>query len=314
MNHDVNLHKPRPFVILLTLAVCGACVAASSGNAATAKPGPELLRISLTVHAGFWARKAGTVVGLRLPAEKASAAGARVVDAATRKPVPFRRGPDEKGALERVAFRLAKDIPALSTHRYWLVFSRGEEETRADDPSIPWPQEDCQLLRRRNGDFEAGDKQAPGWSLFRGKVSTDRPHSGLRCVRLHYDGDDKRGARLTSKRFPLLANCTYTIRFWVRGEKIGEDGHLLVGNLNFRREDGRSVKGLPYRLHTGARNLADEWTQISITGPSHPDTRLGQVDIGIYRARGTLCIDDVEVWEAVSGRLDPPAVTVGDGD
>ena len=50
------------------------------------------------------------------------------------------------------------------------------------------------------------------------------------------------------------------------------------------------------------------WTTMSGSESAPPDTRYGQVRILIYRARGTLWVDDVEVIRPVSAQLSPAVV------
>ncbi|MBN1676163.1 MAG: hypothetical protein JXR37_34280 [Kiritimatiellae bacterium] len=289
----------------------------------------QALRVPVVVEAGFWARPADTVVVAEIPPQSplgrvsrqglANGSSLRVVQVAGETPVPSRPRFDASGRLGRIAFRLDQPIPALASARYWIVLNGTPSGIPAPGgrgagaAELPWPEVDSQLMRERNGDFEAGGPKPAGWSLHRAALSTEDPHGGSRCVKLAYDGSDETSSKasINSATFPLLPNCRYTLRFWARGEKRSRDGSMPVASLTFLDADGQTVKTKPYRAHFGAKQPGTHWRQYALSESTPPETRFGRISISMWRASGTMWIDDVEVLEPVSARVAPPAVRVG---
>lgn len=279
--------------------------------------------LPITVESGFWAREKGEVVAGGIPPDvlghvpnggwQVDAGSVRVSSLDGVGDVPFRllRGGD--GRPERLAFRLVRRLLPLSSARYALRFrSTRSPEERPGDVSAPgadfdWPDDDSQLMQRRNGDFEQGDAAAAGWSLTRGEVCTENPCSGRRCIKLSKEEVDPQIPALISQPFPISPDCRYTLKLRARGVKIGEEGTLMAASFYFLDADKHTVKTKPFRVHFGKSDLPNAWTTVSGSEAAPPETRYGQVRILIYRARGTLWVDDVEVIRPVSAQR-PPAI------
>jgi len=121
-------------------------------------------------------------------------------------------------------------------------------------------------MRQRNGDFEAGEQEADGWSLIRGEVSTEDPHGGRRCVKLHTTEQDETDPMLSSQVFPaLISPRTRTeVAAYV-------DGYQLHGSLRFRGyRIAVSVSDLTGDAGTAATTLCGYVQEVCLTGGTYP--------------------------------------------
>jgi len=297
--------------------LCAALIASAIGVAVAHATGtPRSPTVRVVVESGFWLRPAGMIVVAEIPAhsplgrlsKNALGNGKRVqvVAEAGRRPVPCLVRFDTRGRLEKVAFRLAADLAPLSEAHYWVA-PRAKAGPVAD---FAWPETDVNLFRTRNGGFEQGGETPRGWSLFRGRLSTEQPYSGNRCVQLDTNKQDRRGAMLTSEIFTLRPNACYTLRVRARGRKEGRDGWLFSVGLNFLDETKKPVAGKPSRLHFAQRKLGRAWRTFAHSESTPGQTRFGRLNISIYKAQGTLWVDEIELLEPVSARRPPPAVRV----
>lgn len=281
--------------------------------------------LPVTVESGLWAREKGEVVAGTIPPDAFEHAAddgwhvesesVRVLSPEGAAGVPFRLSFRGDGRPARLAFQLIQQLRPLSSAQYSLCFRRtrgpAEEpgEVSAPGADFHWPDDDSELMARRNGGFEKGDATAEGWSLTRGEICAENPRSGRRCIKLSKEEADPQNPSLISQAFPISPDCRYTLKVHARGVKIGEEGTLMSASFYFLDADRRTVKAKPFRVHFGARELLEgTWTTMSGSESAPPDTRYGQVRILIYRARGTLWVDDVEVIRPVSAQLSPAVV------
>jgi len=312
-----------------SLLVCGLlsagvalCVHTASCDS---REGPAAEHIvPITVESGFWGRASGEVVMGSIPPDvvgespgdrwRIDPKTVRVLSPAGTDDVPFRLSFGDSGLPDRLAFALTAPLPPLSAVQYSLRFRRSQStadqpaEVAGADADFPWPSNESQLMRQRNGDFETGDEEADGWSLIRGEVSTEDPHGGRRCMKLHKTEQDDKHPMLSSQPFPISPDARYIFKLRARGEKIGEEGYIIAASLYFLDGDKRTVKTKPWRANVGSRGLPNEWTMVSASASAPPETRYGQVRVLMYGARGTLWVDDVEVVCPVSAQPIPATI------
>ena len=283
--------------------------------------------IPITVESGFWARGAGDIVAGTIPAKTLSrlpdagwqidSTSIRLLSSDSATDVPFRMSMDD-GRPARLAVQLLTELPALSSVQYSLHVRQtpGQpsqtKEVSSSGKTIQWPDDDFELLQGRNGGFEeGGTAEATGWTLIRAETCTKDPHSGRRCIRLTKTAEDPKYPMVISEAFPIPPDCRYTLKVRCRGDKIGEEGSLIAASFYFLDADKRTVKSKPFRVHFGSYDLPGTWTAMSASEAAPPETRHGQVRISIWKALGTLWVDDIEVTRPVSSQIAPAIIRFG---
>jgi hypothetical protein len=155
-----------------------------------------------------------------------------------------------------------------------------------------------------NGGFESGSGAPTGWtlgtSLTSGSWSWDATtaHSGARSARLAVPGvANLVSPGLQSAPFTLTNSKTYTLSAWLKSSSIAGTYEPMVwvietdaaGNL---LEDG---SGDTIRHAVSADAGTTGWVQKTETFTTDPRCARAYIYVSIYKGRGTVWVDDVEV-------------------